>query len=253
MSSAKELQVLLKHAHYCDMAERHLDMIDKMKKAVKICVESKIEINPYVRNLLSLAYKNLISTKRSSWRVLYAEKTKLEEKDSEDVYIVDEYLNKIEKELIGYCDEILDLVDEFILNDVEAKPVAHNAFFYKMKGDYYRYKAEVLTGAEENKSADKALKSYLESKKYADTLNSTDPIRLGLYLNFSVFNYEILEDAEAACEIARSAFNSAISELDKLSEDSYRDSTLIMQLLRDNLSLWSDKQDNQGKINDSNE
>jgi len=35
----------------------------------------------------------------------------------------------------------------------------------------------------------------------------------------------------------------AIAELDNVSEDSYKDSTLIMQLLRDNLTLWTSDQE----------
>ena len=43
------------------------------------------------------------------------------------------------------------------------------------------------------------------------------------------------------------AFDDAIAELDTLSEESYKDSTLIMQLLRDNLTLWTSDQPEQGK------
>lgn len=72
----------------------------------------------------------------------------------------------------------------------------------------------------------------------------THPIRLGLALNYSVFYYEILNNPEKACSIAKTAFDGAIAELDNLREDQYKDSTLIMQLLRDNLTLWtSDAQD----------
>lgn len=70
-------------------------------------------------------------------------------------------------------------------------------------------------------------------------MTSTHPIRLGLALNFSVFYYEILNSPDRACHLAKQAFDDAVAELDKLSEDSYRDSTLIMQLLRDNLTLWT--------------
>jgi hypothetical protein len=51
--------------------------------------------------------------------------------------------------------------------------------------------------------------------------------------------YEILKDKEKACDLAKTAFDQAISKLDQLSEESYKDSTLIMQLLRDNLTLWT--------------
>ena len=71
-------------------------------------------------------------------------------------------------------------------------------------------------------------------------LPATHPVRLGLALNFSVFYYEILNSPERACRLARAAFDDAISGLDTLSEEeNYKDATLIMQLLRDNLTLWT--------------
>lgn len=62
-------------------------------------------------------------------------------------------------------------------------------------------------------------------------------ICLGLALNFSVFYYEILNNPELACTLAQTAFDEDTAEHDTLSEDSCKDSTLIMQLLRDNLTL----------------
>jgi 14-3-3 protein epsilon len=84
-------------------------------------------------------------------------------------------------------------------------------------------------------------------------LTPTHPIRLGLALNFSVFYYEILNSPDRACHLAKQAFDDAIAELDSLSEESYRDSTLIMQLLRDNLTLWtsSDTADAEGQAGDA--
>ncbi|KAJ0988616.1 hypothetical protein J5N97_006972 [Dioscorea zingiberensis] len=70
-------------------------------------------------------------------------------------------------------------------------------------------------------------------------LPPTHPIRLGLALNFSVFHYEILNSPDRACHLARRALDEAITKLSTLCEESYKDSTLIMQLLKDNLTLWT--------------
>ena len=78
-------------------------------------------------------------------------------------------------------------------------------------------------------------------------MTPTHPIRLGLALNFSVFYYEILNSPDRACHLAKQAFDDAIAELDSLSEESYRDSTLIMQLLRDNLTLWTSSDGGDGE------
>ncbi|CAH2330539.1 14-3-3 beta alpha, partial [Pelobates cultripes] len=80
-------------------------------------------------------------------------------------------------------------------------------------------------------------------------MQPTHPIRLGLALNFSVFYYDILNSPEKACSLAKAAFDEAIAELDTLNEESYKDSTLIMQLLRGNLTLWTSE--NQGEEADN--
>jgi hypothetical protein len=93
------------------------------------------------------------------------------------------------------------------------------------------------------------LVAYKSAQDIALTdLPPTHPIRLGLALNFSVFYYEILNSPDRACHLAKQAFDDAIAELDTLNEESYKDSTLIMQLLRDNLTLWtSDVQEEGGE------
>lgn len=120
-----------------------------------------------------------------------------------------------------------------------------------MKGDYYRYLAEVASSELKNDIVENAKNGYSEATQAAEkekALPPTHPIRLGLALNFSVFYYEILGSPEKACEMAKKAFDDAIAELDTLSEESYKDSTLIMQLLRDNLTLWTS--DTQGDNED---
>ena len=56
-----------------------------------------------------------------------------------------------------------------------------------------------------------------------------------------------MNSPDRACHLAKQAFDDAIAELDSLSEESYRDSTLIMQLLRDNLTLWTSSEGGEGE------
>ena len=107
-------------------------------------------------------------------------------------------------------------------------------------GDYHRYLAEFATGDKRKDSADKPLNAYKNASDIAVTeLPPTHPSHLGLALNFSVFYYEILNSPDRAFHLTKQTFDDAIAELDTLSEESYKDSTLIIQLLRDNLTLWT--------------
>merc|ERR1712154_242887 len=156
-----------------------------------------------------------------------------------------EYCTKVEHELQGICDTILGLLDGTLIP--KASGCESKVFYQKMKADYYRYIAEFRDGDQKSAAAENARKAYEEAAAVAEKdLAVTHPIRLGLALNFSVFQYEVLQQPEEACKVARTAFEDAIAELDNVAEDSYKDSTLIMQLLRDNLTLWTSDQDEGG-------
>merc|ERR1712110_1122990 len=153
-----------------------------------------------------------------------------------------EYCVKVEAELQKICDTIIGLLDTNLVP--KASTGEAKVFYQKMKADYYRYIAEFKDGDAKSTAAENARKAYEEAQKVAEKdLAVTHPIRLGLALNFSVFQYEVLSNPDEACKMARTAFEDAIAELDNVAEDSYKDSTLIMQLLRDNLTLWTSDQE----------
>ena len=190
------------------------------------------------RNILSVAFKNSVGSRRASWRVLASIEQKEEKKDKGQVEKVRKYKQVIEKELKTYCDKILDLVDQNLIPNTSSDEA--KVFYQKMKGDYCRYLAEFQKGEAKDASSNKALASYQASYEIAqEKLASTHPIRLGLVLNFSVFYYEIIQQPDKAIEMAKKAFDDAIANLDNVTDDSYKDATLIMQLLRDNLTLWN--------------
>ncbi|KAJ5084366.1 14-3-3 protein [Penicillium alfredii] len=230
-------------ARLCEQAERYDEMVTFMKEVANIGGELTVD----ERNLLSVAYKNVVGTRRASWRIISSIEQKEESKgSSEHVGIIRDYRQKIETELENVCQDVLDVLDDALIPKAETGE--SKVFYYKMKGDYHRYLAEFASGNKRKTAATAAHEAYKNATDVAQTdLTPTHPIRLGLALNFSVFYYEILNSPDRACHLAKQAFDDAIAELDSLSEESYRDSTLIMQLLRDNLTLWTSSDGNEGE------
>lgn len=250
---AKSADETVHRARIAEQAERY----DDMAKAMKQVTEMGKSLDNEARNLLSVAYKNVVGARRSSWRIISSIEQKGDHSEKK-LAMVREYRKKIEVELDSICKEVLGLLDNYLIpkgdppTDEEDQEKHHEkmVFFLKMKGDYYRYLAEVA----EAEQKDAIIKNSQEAYKQAFDISEkqmppTHPIRLGLALNFSVFYYEILSTPEEACKLAKKAFDDAIAQLDNLKEESYKDSTLIMQLLRDNLTLWTSDaggEDNQG-------
>lgn len=205
---------------------------------VKEVAKSADELTMDERNLLSVAYKNVIGIRRASWRGMHISQQREESRgETHHVELVQQYKTKIEAELEDICKDVLSLLTDSLLP--KAQDSETKIFYWKMKGDYYRYLAEFATGEKRREAADGAHEAYQQASDLAaESLSPTHPIRLGLALNYSVFYYEIQTDAAKACRLAKQAFDDAISELDSLPEELFRDSKLIMELLRDNLTFW---------------
>merc|ERR1712226_321669 len=226
-------------AKIAEQAERYDEMKDFMASVGKMGTELSVE----ERNLLSVAYKNAVGSRRAALRIISSVKAKEEtKKNLELAGYATEYKETIEKELQSICDNILSILDGHLIGT--ASNAESIVFYQKMKADYHRYIAEFKDADEKKKAAENARLAYEEAFKVAGKdLAVTHPIRLGLALNYSVFQYEVLENPDEACKLARTAFEDAIAELDNVAEESYKDSTLIMQLLRDNLTLWTSDQE----------
>jgi len=225
-------------AKLAEQAERYEEMVEYMKL---VAMNASEDLSLEERNLLSVAYKNVVGARRASLRIIGSIQSKEESKGGDKVSLISTYKSKVEDELNAICSDILQLLDTNLIKDaLESEP---SVFYQKMKADYYRYLAEFSSGPTKDDHSTSAEKAYTMATTAAVRLAPTHPIRLGLALNYSVFLYEVMSKQDEACSLAKQAFDDAIAELDTLDEESYKDSTLIMQLLRDNLTLWtSDEQ-----------
>ena len=93
------------------------------------------------------------------------------------------------------------------------------------------------------------MNGYLEAQKLSEGLNACNPIRLGLALNFSVFYYEVMNDHKKACELGEVALTEALEKIDDVDEETFRDAKSIIELLKENLSLWKEEE-NENAVED---
>ena len=122
-------------ARVAEQAERFEDMVDFLEEVLVVKGGS---VNPDERNLLSVAFKNLISSKRAACRTISA--IEQNPKYSKFNTALLAYKEQIEEQLMKDCQKVIDMINARVLNTdctEEAK-----AFFVKMVGDYYRYIAE---------------------------------------------------------------------------------------------------------------
>ena len=196
------------------------------------------------RNLLSIAYKNSITSLRTALRTIMAYENKEKKKENSTFLpYIQEYKKKVESELVKACERVLQSIDGNLLSkasDSEAK-----VFYIKMKGDYNRYIAESVEGDLKDKVGKDALAAYQEASDNAKDLPVLNPISLGLALNFSVFHYEVMNDHETAIKVASDAYDKASKELPNIDEDAEenRDAVSIINLLKENLDMWKSEEE----------
>ena len=222
-------------ARVADQSERYADMVDFLKEIID---DSSEDVSMDVKNLLSVGFKNLISSQRSAYKTVQA--IEQNKKYAEYSSSCAEYKEKISKELETNCQKVITIVkDKWIpkASDDEAK-----VFYLKMIADYYRYTAETATGSKLAEVVENARKYYEQATSAAKSLKPYNSNKLGLALNFSVFHYELKNDSAKACIIAEEALNSARDEIDSMDNDEARDALSIIELLKENLDLWKEEE-----------
>ena len=140
------------------------------------------------RTLISVAFKNLVASKRTAWRTLVS----VQGNAKYMLYTnsMNEYKTRLENMIFEQCNSIITLIQVNILKKKctdEAK-----AFFTKLVADNQRYIAEMSVGDRHYKAIDEARQSYEQANLVP--LQACSPIKLSISLNLSVFFYEVIKD-----------------------------------------------------------
>jgi len=236
VSRAKEKY--LWHAKLAQEANRFEDMARYMK----LMVETGAPMTRDDDNMLAVSYKRVLDAKRLSRRTLMS----VEQKDgltSWETAAARDYRVRIDDEQRALCDEMLSMVTMLLSSGRnEFTDPATSIFYLKLLADYKRYMAEAIDDTDDRNSVVAESRAAYESAHQLGqhTLRPIDPVRLGLMLNYSVFLYQVCDQRKQGHDLAKRAFDEALSEIDAIDQhNTYdADSTLILRLIRDNLTIW---------------
>lgn len=216
-----------------------------MVEAINHFVALSPVLNQEERALLNSGFKNIIAKQRVAWREL-ANRERAEDKNKKVCEYILELRKEVEKEIIVSADKVLSLLDKYLISNADNNET--KVFYLKMKADFLRYKAEVTVDAEYEKNCKLSQQTYAEGYKLSESLPIYNPIRLGLALNYSVLFYEVKLNKEDAVGIAKLAYNEAMKIIDELDKNKSKDTILIIQLLKENLGIWNNDNEEETDI-----
>eukprot|EP00931_Biecheleriopsis_adriatica_P016554 TRINITY_DN12161_c0_g1_i1.p1 TRINITY_DN12161_c0_g1~~TRINITY_DN12161_c0_g1_i1.p1 ORF type:complete len:278 (-),score=81.51 TRINITY_DN12161_c0_g1_i1:102-863(-) len=211
---------------------------DDMQAYMKARVESTGGLSMDERECLSKAYKEALAPRRQAARVARSCFQQEEEAGrATNAALAEGYYNKVMAEVCTICDEVIKLLEFDLLPKAEnAEP---RVFYLKMQGDFYRYLAEFMEDDGLSKATEGAQAAYHAGVEEAQThLMCTHPVRLGLALNYSVFQHQVLQDTRSAMETAKAAWQEASRSLEGMPEEAVRDAQLCLDSLLENWRSW---------------
>ena len=230
-----ERSYLVYLAKLAEGAERNADMLDSMTCAAATAT-ARDPLTVEERDLLSVAYTRRVASFRSALRSLPAMSAMMMGGRREQL---ENYLSIVRLEKQQVCAGVMLVVSRLREQlDVSGQPDAA-LFYLKFSADILRHLAEDEVGERRAEYEEAAEAAYQSTEPSVWALPATHPTRLGLALRWATFRYDVQGRPEEACALARGAFDDAIAELEDLDDQSYRDATAIMQLLRDSLAQWT--------------
>ncbi|VDM33366.1 unnamed protein product [Hydatigera taeniaeformis] len=230
VDSASALSKHNELARVYEVLELYSEMVGEVKAVVQLREAAQEQLSTDERNRLSVAYKHTTSRLRTAWRA--AAEILPSARNFTIVGLVRQVRTQLKDEILDRCQEVIQLLENQTVTRDE-----DGVFLLKMRGDYHRYQAEV--DGEKTEHQLQAAKAYAEASTLAkEVLTPVNSVRLGLSLNHSVFLFEIVGDRTAACLLARETLDQALRTIGDADAECQSEITLILQLLRDNLTIW---------------
>lgn len=226
-----ERQIILFKAELAEKASR----FDDMAMFTKELAETDEEMSTVEQRMFASAYKQVIISRRKSWRTINDVLSDPSMNHDGRRRALKSAKCKIEEELLSYCREALSLISDHLIPNSSADE--GQVTYRKLQGDYHRYLAEFQENDSRKLSMEASSFAYQEAHRLAQMyLELRNPVRLGVALNYSVFLHDMKASPEDAVDIARQAFDNAISEQKEIKDGS--ETKIILGIIGDNLNAW---------------
>jgi len=223
-------------------SENYSDMV----KAINKYIELNPKLSKEENKLLCNAYKNVVSDKRNSLQILLNYAKKEESKPVNKLHEISIIKEKIISELKEIFKEIHSMLDRYLIPN--AQDSESKILYMKLKADYYRYHCEFAEGEEFEEISNNARKMYKEAFDLAEKeLPLYNEVRLGLVLNYSVFEYDIMDNKNEGLEMASKIYNDTMKILDDVEKKRSSDNLLLIQIIKENINIWSNETEEENK------
>ena len=223
-------------------SENYPDMV----KAINKYIELNPKLSKEENKLLCNAYKNVVSDKRNSLQILLNYAKKEESKPVNKSHEISIIKEKIISELKEIFKEIHSMLDRYLIPN--AQDSESKILYMKLKADYYRYHCEFAEGEEFEEISNNARKMYKEAFDLAEKeLPLYNEVRLGLVLNYSVFEYDIMDNKNEGLEMASKIYNDTMKILDDVEKKRSSDNLLLIQIIKENINIWSNETEEENK------
>ena len=217
-------------------SENYPDMV----KAINKYIELNPKLSKEENKLLCNAYKNVVSDKRNSLQILLNYAKKEESKPVNKLHEISIIKEKIISELKEIFKEIHSMLDRYLIPN--AQDSESKILYMKLKADYYRYHCEFAEGEEFEEISNNARKMYKEAFDLAEKeLPLYNEVRLGLVLNYSVFEYDIMDNKNEGLEMASKIYNDTMKILDDVEKKRSSENLLLIQVIKENINTWSNE------------
>ena len=153
-----------------------MELYDEMVAEMKGVIETGVELSDEERNLFSVAYKNVHDARRSKLRNV---PSIIEGRED----AVRKYKKKVETELRDICNKVLAQLEQLLI--ANASTAESKVFYLNMRGEYFRYLADVATGDSKTELLDNSQKAYQDAHVI---LKNAESANKRLQAEFSTLN-----------------------------------------------------------------